>query len=648
MKSNFEWVKSLGDKRSGWYDLIIQTEAIVSQGFPVGITNLTPISDQIAKGLALSCRIDKNLSTAKIINRLRNSNRFLNQGKILDTWKEFTEFRAFQQHEGVVKGDILEVLESMHNVFHHLCRTQGWLTGVKPKFDSAIYSTPFTVNSEGILPFNKEVLPDSVQDEINQSSNMSDEEHKEYLKSLAKEGEKLYIQNYLKLDNEQEQLINQVLQNKSRRLWGFTGGPGTGKTTISIFFIKKLFEQFENDMFEEKPKILYVTFTNSLVNTTKLLAERLEINDEFLDIQTFDSLLWKLKKSDLKVFDRPDGVFHNFFESNIDKGDLPKKLQNYHDVWEELEWVIWGRNLKSFDEYNEFKREGRKWPLLRGNPRQRIWDVKEKWEAYCQSQEKYGYKQLAQIVLNTDEVKPIYDYIIIDEAQDLSEVASQVLFKLLKRSGVVLIGADKRQEIYSVGWGWHFFKESTGESRQLRRLKTNYRMSNSIFLAVNDFSKKLLPDDGELTQKSFNTDDKIKPRLIFVDQSRVVELVHSHVNQWKVNQQSQSCILVRDYSTGKSIENDEIKYYKSASFDPNNSKTSCLTLHASKGLQFSKCLVVDNFDSNGNEDEVEKTLKLVMVGCSRAINELILIVSSEHKELYRDKLDLSLWDVLNE
>ena len=53
---------------------------------------------------------------------------------------------------------------------------------------------------------------------------------------------------------------------------------------------------------------------------------------------------------------------------------------------------------------------------------------------------------------------------------------------------------------------------------------------------------------------------------------------------------------------------------------------------------------MQNYDVE-NEDDFEKNLKLIMVGCSRAINDLILVVSSSHKEIFKEKLDLSLWEV---
>src|SRR5436305_6152455 len=105
-----------------------------------------------------------------------------------------------------------------------------------------------------------------------------------------KEGELLGF--LLKLSPEQEKYVTWGMNGTGPTL--LKGGPGTGKSTIALYRVRSLVQELRKKGRDEF-RVLFTTYTNALVNSSKqLLGQLLGDDVEFVEVQTADRIVSKL------------------------------------------------------------------------------------------------------------------------------------------------------------------------------------------------------------------------------------------------------------------------------------------------------------------------------------------------------------------
>jgi AAA domain/UvrD-like helicase C-terminal domain/Nuclease-related domain len=287
------------------------------------------------------------------------------------------------------------------------------------------------------------------------------------------------------LDPEQARLVRRSFNGPSR----IRGAAGTGKTIVGLHRAAYLART--------QPGVVLVTsFVSTLPAVQASLMNRLapDIREriEFVGTQSFAKRL--LSDRGVRTNLQPaiaDAEFDIVWRT-IGKPGLLGRLEPKPTYWEdEIDHVIKGRGITTFDEYASTQRTGR----LRGlnlDQRRAMWELFTAYQARMLAR---GAHDEADIILLAEQSlreEPLdrYGAVIVDEAQDLSSAMIRMLHHLVgnKPDGLTLIG-DYKQSIYPGG----YTLGEVGISLAGRGvvLGTNYRNTGEILR----FAESLLAND---------------------------------------------------------------------------------------------------------------------------------------------------------
>lgn len=360
-----------------------------------------------------------------------------------------------------------------------------------------------------LLPYFWNQLASSWKDiSFKQNTGLQDKYHWE---KFIKSGQ---LFDELKLSRQQMQVVQQ-----QERCLLISGSPGGGK---SITLLGRMFKVMAQE--EHSVRILYTAFTPTLkedalkrcqqspiyrdlqsrhalsFHTFHYTATRILKNAGIMDIEPIDTRTAKLGKSDELQKRRVETFLENYIKTNEYKM-LPREQQLYKThfggfLYEEFLWMK-ANGLIIEDLYIESERTGRDHnPRVTREQKKTIFSLFIAYQRYHRQKysESYDQEDYALLLLNEidripDELK--YDYVFVDEFQDLQPMQLKCLYKLAKR-GITLSG-DTQQQIYRRSPV--SFKELgiTVDSR--RRLKINYRSTKQIMklalsLAFTDADKE--------------------------------------------------------------------------------------------------------------------------------------------------------------
>ena len=287
------------------------------------------------------------------------------------------------------------------------------------------------------------------------------------------------------LDPQQARLVRRSFNGPSR----IRGAAGTGKTIVGLHRAAYLART--------QPGVVLVTsFVSTLPAVQASLMQRLapDIREriEFVGTQSFAKRL--LSDRGIRTNLQPaiaDAEFDIVWRT-IGKPGALGRLEPKPTYWEdEIDHVIKGRGIKTFDEYASVERTGR----LRGlnlDQRRAMWELFIAYQARMLARGAHDEADIILLAEQTLRAAPIERYaaVIVDEAQDLSAAMIRMLHHLVgnKPDGLTMIG-DYKQSIYPGG----YTLGEVGISLAGRGivLSTNYRNTAEILR----FAESLLAND---------------------------------------------------------------------------------------------------------------------------------------------------------
>ena len=157
--------------------------------------------------------------------------------------------------------------------------------------------------------------------------------------------------------------------------------------------------------------------------------------------------------------------------------------------------MLIGQNLSSADEYLKADR-GR----MRGRPltrelRLQVWAIFE--EMKRRMREAGTCYSARDMQAAAEAVQPTYDYVFIDEAQDLKPVAIRFCIGLCHQPTGVFLTADGNQSIYGGKLSWNRVAEDLRFRGRVRTLRRNYRTTAEIWRAIDKLAPLGTDGDGE-------------------------------------------------------------------------------------------------------------------------------------------------------
>ena len=437
------------------------------------------------------------------------------------------------------------------------------------------------------------------------------------------------------------------------------GVPGSGKSVVLMqravrFNLKAIAEK-------ETKRIVILTYVGSLVKYTSELINSTKLDPCMIEVMTSDKLVRAVYmqmtgKYNLHILQKKAHKME-YVDTAIQRHLEKNKKHRFHDVdasfWvDEFNWIK-EKNISSASQYIDSERTGRGGKIRMSKEDKAV--AYELFKEYCSLLKKKNVLEwedlYAYVISNAARIPENlkYDYVLVDEAQDLCYVKLKVA-KLMARK-TITIAADKAQKIYNTSFSWKELgidirgKASKSLDKTFRSTKQIVHLAESL-LEVNRAQQD---DQSEYTDPVLPTREGNIPQVIFCktafdEQDIMIGLVKKHVaanNVVGILYRSYSeCITLKKWLMNASIVPEEIN--KNTEWSLNTPGAKLCTLHSSKGLEFDIIIIPKFTDANlplstlldGADQEQVEEIKaqersLLYVGMTRAKYDLYLTFSGK-------------------
>jgi mRNA-degrading endonuclease RelE of RelBE toxin-antitoxin system len=473
----------------------------------------------------------------------------------------------------------------------------------------------------------------------------------------------------LKLDDDQKTFVARFDVGRPRGPWLLKGGPGSGKSTVAMYCIQALVRGAIAELaLDDQPlRILFTTYTNSLTNASAHLLKALSIKGgkNNIVVRTVDKLVPGQLPDEIKGLKIASGMAPRKFvgKALIECLKLDPKMGFFSSddefLTEEIEWVIEGQGLTKVEEYVKIDRSGRGRALGQQQRRQ-VWIVFEKFKSLLLNEKSCTFGQ--RLCEAAKHVDPEYDYVFIDEAQDLRPVAIRFCIGLCRNPGNVFLTADTNQSIYGNGMSWTKVASDLRFQGRARNLRRNYRTTAEIWEAVARFA----PDSEATDRDTLDVETVFRgPFPVLARYSNIKEMgirlnsyLYEALRSERVTPSSAAVLCptnkVMSEVIGLLDPQLKAKEMRSKDVDLGHPGVKVMTMHAAKGLQFPVVAVVGiekgkmpwSVPGGINKDEHQSRLQRVFfVACSRAMRRLIVFANRERPSPFISEASDDQWEI---
>lgn len=463
------------------------------------------------------------------------------------------------------------------------------------------------------------------------------------------------------LSVEQLRIINSKTAGQSL----IRGVAGSGKTTVALFKLAAMQQQKALD----NERVLVVTYNKTLIKYMDYLCQIYDVSldNRKVEIRTIDSLIYAQFKEKFK-----DGfdVVSEQKKREYMKRALQKVSSKYSDntlltqnnlpfLKEEVDWIKHCLYLTK-EEYLQVDRLGRnsignnRFRLSKySENREAIYDLKTAYEEILVQNHSVDWASMAvqvySMIKKGEIVPPKYNFIIVDESQDLSRVQLEIIRSMYmdsNNSNIIFI-ADVAQSIYTNSWLSKQSFKSVGfdMSGKSNILSKNYRTTKQVAQAA----YSLLNHDSDLK----NNDDYVEPELMerngakpryrhFNTVNEELAYITSEIKKCAIKYELRDIVvlakenrylnMLKDYLLKHGVDAElfqELEKKDSNAFLAD--KVKLLTLHAIKGLEAEIVFVagINEGVLPYYSEDVDKERKLLYVGMTRAKKRLYLTSSEK-------------------
>ena len=255
------------------------------------------------------------------------------------------------------------------------------------------------------------------------------------------------------------------------------GSAGSGKTVLTLEKIKTL-----------KGKILYITRSPYLVQSSANLyyANHYENEEQEIEFLSYKEFLETLRIIDGREID------YRTFEGWFIRHRNTVQIKDAHKLYEEFGGVITGSCVdKEFLSREEYLSLGVRQSVFLNEEREQAYTLFEKYLAFLKENNYYDVNIISYHWLS--HCKPEYDFIVIDEVQDITNVQLFLILKSLSNVNHFILCGDSNQVVHPNFFSWAnvktLFYKNDLSSTAVHILHTNYRNSPQITEAANKLLK---------------------------------------------------------------------------------------------------------------------------------------------------------------
>lgn len=431
------------------------------------------------------------------------------------------------------------------------------------------------------------------------------------------------------------------------------GVAGSGKSYVILKRAVKLYKEKA-----EQESVAIFTYTNSLVKYTDDLIQE-KIGEGQIDVWTVDSycmgIYWKITGKSFKV-GKPE-VYTELIRDTL--AQHQKKTQLDHRFYdlnveffeEEFRWIR-EKCIKTKDGYIQADRKGRGSQVrLSVKDKEMVWSI---FALFMRNAKRARFQDwpdlyvaLNDFLYRIPEEKKI-DYILLDEAQDMTVGKLKVLKALTRKS--LTIAADVAQKIYKTSFTW----KEVGidiSGRSSKSLSKSFRSTKQIVELAEDLmehNRSKAGSSGEYTMAVLPTIEGVKPRLVKCRSIReenvyLINLVKTYMSagdetigivcRTDKDVYDMKRFLMHHKLVPEIVDN---KKKAEANWSLLRPGIKIVKAHSSKGLEFDRIVIPYLDDSvypfkafRVDENQLEETLKtersLLYVAMTRARASLVML-----------------------
>jgi mRNA-degrading endonuclease RelE of RelBE toxin-antitoxin system len=451
----------------------------------------------------------------------------------------------------------------------------------------------------------------------------------------------------------QRQLVERDYSGPAR----VSGSAGTGKTIVALHRAVYLAET------NPDARILLTTFSDALANILRTKLIRLISNrprlGERIDVYAMNALGVRLFE---KQYGQPkiasQETISNLLKAASSGAEEHKFTQNFL----ETEWadVVDAWQLSTWEDYRDVRRLGRK-TRLPEKQRALLWSVFNRVRSELAERNLITYPGLFdQLAHKFGEIAAPFDYVVVDEAQDISIAQLKFLAAFgSQRQDALFFSGDLGQRIFQQPFSWKALGvDIRGRSSTLR---INYRTSHQIRSQADRLlGPKLADVDG-------NTEDRRGTVSVFNGPKPLVEELEDEstesatVSRWLRDRGQEGLapheigIFVRsDAQLNRALDAVKGAGLSYNVLDENlEIKADCVsvsTMHLAKGMEFRAVVVmacddeiiplqerIETVADDTDLDEVYNTERhLLYVACTRARDNLLVTCVEPASEFLDD------------
>lgn len=481
-----------------------------------------------------------------------------------------------------------------------------------------------------------------------------------------------------KLDSNLTKDQSECIDSKSKDLL-IKGVAGSGKTLVLLKKAIKL--KYEAIKENRDIRIGFFTYANTLTKYSKDIIDEIEHEDEYknmITISTFHSyaskLVWNINRGGFKNIDigkinkeKKKQILDECVKSQSNIYPKHRLFKLDIEFWiDEIAWIK-GKRIKSKEEYITANRTGRGSGVrLSKKDREVVYSFFEEYNSKLRKNKFIEYNDMANLVLdkiNLVQDKDKFDYVLVDEAQDLSYSQLLLLKSISKES--IIIAADHAQKIYKNSFSWSELGINV-RGNASKTLNKSFRSTKEIMelsYSLLQHNKSHNGKDTEYTNYILPEKNGKKPRVIkcnnWEEESiTLVSLIETFLDRgesvigipyrtWK-----ERCAIIKVLNkAGISFElvdtNDEWSLLEPG--------VKLVTMHSAKGLEFdiviipmvNKGIIPKEEDSEEDlENFLESERSLLYVSMTRAKNNLFILTSNPSQ--FIDEMDINLYDLIEQ
>lgn len=425
-----------------------------------------------------------------------------------------------------------------------------------------------------------------------------------------------------------------------------SGSAGTGKTIVALHRAVHLARQ--------KPagRVLLTTFSKALANSLKAKLGHLAGNEPAIANRiTVQSLTGVGYDEYAAQFGQPNIASSAVLQSLLAKAAEATEGHKFssHFLFGEWSDVVDAWQLRSWEDYRDVSRLGRK-TRIGGKQREVLWSIFERVRAGLAERKALTWSdvfgRLTEHLLSG--AKPPYDFVVVDEAQDISVAEARFLAALAHgRPEGLFFAGDLGQRIFQQPFSWKSLGlDVRGRSSTLR---INYRTSHQI----RSHADRLLP--ASVSDVDGNTESRRGTVSVFNGAEPMVrtfddvELEQAAVGAWIADRMKEGCL---PHEIGLFVRSDaEMKRARAAikisgaeaaelsdKAEAESGRVAISTMHLAKGLEFRSVAVmacddeviplqdrIERVADDADLEEVYNTERhLLYVACTRARDHLLV------------------------